>query len=78
MILEKVKLLGKNSPKVDLNIVFTSLLLSYIKAYSSAAAAFCACGTSIVTVCWSVVTICLSQAKSSLSDKWLRSLQIQL
>ena len=42
MILEKVKLLGTNSPKVDLNIVFTLLLLSYIKAYSSAAAAFCA------------------------------------
>ena len=36
------------------------------------------CGTSVVTVCWSVVTIFLCQAKSSLSDKWLKSLQIQL
>ena len=31
-----------------------------------------------VTVCWSVVTILLCQAKSSLSDKWLKSLEIQL
>ena len=29
-------------------------------------------------VCWSVVTILLCQAKSSLSDKWLKSLEIQL
>ena len=35
-------------------------------------------GTSVVTVCWSVVTILLCQAKSSLSDKWLKSLEIQL
>ena len=35
-------------------------------------------GTSVVTVCWSVVTILLCQGKSSLSDKWLKSLEIQL
>ena len=35
-------------------------------------------GTSVVTVCWSVVTILLCQIKSSLSDKWLKSLEIQL
>ena len=35
-------------------------------------------GTSVVTVCWSVVTILLCQGKSSLSDKWLKSLKIQL
>ena len=29
-------------------------------------------------MCWSVVTILLCQAKSSLSDKWLKSLEIQL
>ena len=35
-------------------------------------------GTSVVTVCWNVVTILLCQGKSSLSDKWLKSLEIQL
>ena len=35
-------------------------------------------GTSVVTVCWSVVTILLCQGKSSLSDKLLNSLKIQL
>ena len=35
-------------------------------------------GTSVVTVCWSVVTILLCEGKSSLSDKWLKSLEIQL
>ena len=35
-------------------------------------------GTSVMTVCWSVVTILLCQGKSSLSDKWLNSLKIQL
>ena len=31
-----------------------------------------------MTVCWSVATILLCQTKSSLSDKWLKSLKIQL
>ena len=35
-------------------------------------------GTCEVTVCWSVVTILLCQDKSSLSDKWSKSLEIQL
>ena len=35
-------------------------------------------GTSVVTVCWSVVTILLCHDKSSLSDKWSKSLEIQL
>ena len=35
-------------------------------------------GTSVVTVCWSVVTILLCQGKSSLSDKWLKSLKMEV
>ena len=35
-------------------------------------------GASVVTVCWSVVTILLCQGKSSLSDKWLKSLKMEV
>ena len=35
-------------------------------------------GTIVVTLCWSVVAILLCQGKSYLSDKWLKSLKIQL